>query len=340
MATLKYEGNATFQEGTVGSDYTSGGTSLVLTSTHGGRFPANGDFWIRIDSEILKVTARTSDTLTVVGAQDGTSAANHSTGATVRWVLDLSALDQLRQDIHQTGAIASASAEKAGNLYLTNNSLYLLRDTGAAFTYFGPLWKMTPPPSAGWSWDNQGSSTIDSTNGYEYLSAPKTGATAISVRYRTAPSTPYTITAAFLFDISGMPPGSSGTKLNSGIGLCFRDAAGKLIDWRMATDASGPGFITSKWTTATSFSAAYTTYQSGAATSSLLPSFCRQLQWMRIEDDNTNLKFYWSIDGFHWKQFDSRTRTDFFASGPNAYGFFAYNNGNAVECALISLVEA
>lgn len=60
--------------------YTSGGTTMVVASITG--LPAM-PFYIKVDSEVLKVTANPSGlNLTVAGAQLGTSAANHLTGGT------------------------------------------------------------------------------------------------------------------------------------------------------------------------------------------------------------------------------------------------------------------
>jgi hypothetical protein len=60
---------------------------------------------------------------------------------------------------------------------------------------------------------------------------------------------------------------------------------------------------------------------------------------MRIQDDNTNLKFYLSIDGDHWNQFDSIGRTSFFGSGPTQYGIATYCNLNDTEASVLSLKE-
>lgn len=70
------------QVATAPSPATSG-TSLVVTTGHGGRFPAvpfNAPVWPAgglpdpSNAEIVRVTARTSDTLTIVRAQEGTTA--------------------------------------------------------------------------------------------------------------------------------------------------------------------------------------------------------------------------------------------------------------------------
>ena len=60
------------------SGYTSGGATMVINSISG--LPAT-PFYIQIDQEVLQVTAAASTTISVTGAQFGSSAANHSTGS-------------------------------------------------------------------------------------------------------------------------------------------------------------------------------------------------------------------------------------------------------------------
>lgn len=74
--------------GTLASGITSSATTVVLSSGHGARFPTFGvDDWgyaTLVNSanikEIVKITARSTDTLTVVRGQDGTTAAAYLAG--------------------------------------------------------------------------------------------------------------------------------------------------------------------------------------------------------------------------------------------------------------------
>ena len=89
MAVQLYSNNAT---GFLASGIALGATSLTLGTGQGAGFPSptNGDWFLltlvgvtagaETSWEILKCTARTSDTLTVVRAQEGTTAAAWSTG--------------------------------------------------------------------------------------------------------------------------------------------------------------------------------------------------------------------------------------------------------------------
>ncbi len=82
-----------FGKATVSTGYDAAATSIVLATGHGSRFPSTFPYpltwWNATDwsdaaddpnREIVKVTARTGDTLTVLRAQEGTSASTKNTG--------------------------------------------------------------------------------------------------------------------------------------------------------------------------------------------------------------------------------------------------------------------
>lgn len=80
-------------ESTLSGAITDVATSLAVQVGHGARFPSpsNGDyFYLTIESEILKCTARSTDSLTVVRAQQGTSGAAHADAVAVKllWTAD------------------------------------------------------------------------------------------------------------------------------------------------------------------------------------------------------------------------------------------------------------
>ena len=86
MATQLFANNAT---GYLNASISSSATSIVLQSGQGGLFPnPTGGDWFLVTLydgtstlEICKCTARTSDTLTVVRAQEGTAGAAFAAGA-------------------------------------------------------------------------------------------------------------------------------------------------------------------------------------------------------------------------------------------------------------------
>jgi hypothetical protein len=75
---------------TLNGSITSGATSLVVASATG--FPSSPQFRIRIDNELLLVTAIAGTTWTVTRAIESTTAAAHSNGATLTAVLTAGAL--------------------------------------------------------------------------------------------------------------------------------------------------------------------------------------------------------------------------------------------------------
>ena len=76
---------------TLASGISDTALSLTVASGHGARFPnpTGGDYFLATleksngTREIVKVTARATDTLTIERAQEGTTAAAFSTGDTV-----------------------------------------------------------------------------------------------------------------------------------------------------------------------------------------------------------------------------------------------------------------
>ena len=65
------------------SDVTDVATTWILATGEGAKFPATGDFHVTCEDEIVKVTARSTDTLTVTRAQEGTTGAAHTAGKAV-----------------------------------------------------------------------------------------------------------------------------------------------------------------------------------------------------------------------------------------------------------------
>lgn len=142
--SLQYTKSSTVQTVTLGSSYTAGSGTMTLTGGNGAYLPASGDFWLSYNNgsgtiRIFKVTARSTDTLTVTAVSgEGSGDGNISSGETLRWALSVDALDQLKADIKaSTGLVlletktASASASLAFTTSITstyNNYLVVLED--------------------------------------------------------------------------------------------------------------------------------------------------------------------------------------------------------------------
>jgi len=346
MSTLKYlSADPNLQTFTLGSDYTAADGHMHLTAGHGARLPSGGDFWIRTPvtgdpTNVFKVTARSTDEITVTCVTGYGADQNWATDTEFAWGLTGEALDQLRTDLNREMTVSAFDALAAGEYrdgdrILLTDSIYEVCRIGGAWSYRYGTQKVTRPPSADWSWDNQGTATIDSTNGYEYLEVPKKDATACAWRYRTAPSTPYVVTAGIIIDIAALTLGSTATIATVGPQIIFRESStGKVVEFRYnhsGSDNAEAHFA--KWNSSTSFNSAYTSI--GPAVH-LNPGPRPSVLWMRIEDDGTYLKVYHSLDKCHWKQFgSSQSRTDFLTGGPDQIGWGAYANQCPAVVALI-----
>lgn len=91
---------ANFGETTIAEDLDDSETTVTVTD--GSVFPASGNFRVIVDDELMLVTARSTNDLTVTRGAESTSAVTHSNGADIKMVLTKAGLDQ----------------------YLTENSVY------------------------------------------------------------------------------------------------------------------------------------------------------------------------------------------------------------------------
>lgn len=138
-------------------------TTIVVASATG--YPTSGDFRIKIDSELMLVTAVSGTTWTVTRGIESTSAASHNNGASVTHVVSGGGMMQV----------------------------------SSGFNLWGPAYDNTTEPTAQtFSWRNQGSATETVYGKSLYLLAPVLGTDSIKGREITTPATPFTITIGFI----------------------------------------------------------------------------------------------------------------------------------------------
>jgi len=203
----------------------------------------------------------------------------------------------------------------AGDMYYCTDSPYVCRYSGSAWQYFLNGMLVTPPPTTGWTGDNIGTCTVDNLGGFETLIVPQSSSVQLHLMYRTAPATPYSITAAYKISA---PVGGGGF-------VGFRDGTGKIIEFiQYINPSNGSPYITeTTWTTSTSV----VTDQNILSTNGLASYLSADIIWAKIRDDGTTLYYYLSRDfGIHWQLFVSYSRTAFFSSGPTQVCFGVYNN--------------
>jgi hypothetical protein len=78
-------------------------SSLTVKTGEGARFPAAFPFHISIDNEIMEVTARTGDVMTVTRAQEGTTGAIHASNTAVRLNITAAIVKQVQDVIDGLG---------------------------------------------------------------------------------------------------------------------------------------------------------------------------------------------------------------------------------------------
>lgn len=325
MATEKFTNSAS---STLNGAINNSVTSLVITS--GASFPSAGQFRILIDTEIMIVTAVSGTTYTVTRGAEGTTAASHSNAATITHIYTAGAMNQSIADDYQVGTYASLPAsEKAGRVYLATDMGLKFYDNGSAWVpHLGTI-PFTAHNDSGYSWVNQGSAAVSTSDYSTYVSCVTNGNTN-SYKLRVKSYTnPKVWTICFSAHYTNSNAG--------GPGFCFRESGtSKFVSTVFWTNNNVYQAITENWTNETTFSA-------GVSNGSY---FLAQISnpratWVRFEDNGTNLRWYHSCDGFIWTEAKHSpvARTAFFSTAPNQFGYFLHPKDQFLGMRILSWVE-
>jgi hypothetical protein len=192
----------------------------------------------------------------------------------------------------------------------------------------------TTPVDGDYSWVNQGSaSTSVGATGGIYLSSPGTGGGGDNVRMRvkSAPSTPYVVTAAFFMDVVLVDYHSAG--------ILFRESGtGKIRTLTYGYNSASPsgamrirvyGFNNP------------TTYSGFVSVLTQFPT--ASLMWFQIANDGTDLSYGYSVDGVNFRTFLTEAKTAGFTTAPDQIGFGVNTGGdptNSIGVTLMSWDEA
>lgn len=313
--------NASYGTATLNGAITSGATSAL---THGlSNLPGLGNYTVKIDDEIILVTATSGVTLTIVRAQEGTTAAAHADGSLVVPVLTDGSLRRLAVQSHG-GTIVSSRRQinliDAGGITwtLTDDSGNDKVDISGTVSFPGGEASFTAPPShTSFTWDNQGSagSMTDLTQGL-YLKNAFNGAFGDQYRliYMAAPAAPWTLVVKI------QPYHLMTSKQNSGV-VFYDSVSKKFAGFRRG---SSTAIASSKWNSTASggFNADY-------KASNALPG--SPFLWVKLIDDGTtNRTISLSNDGNNWMLLHSIGRTDFLTADSAAI-FINGNENNATE---------
>lgn len=261
---LAYTGSHTLQPGDCGNWLTFNGSNLQLTLAS----PAisstcsfsvqnlNTSTSLTISRNGLLINGVASDV--TIGAQSGSAAGNQSC-----WT------DGTNYFCSQ--GIAGAQGPQGpqgppGSGGATADPPYV---TISAATY-GPIFSLTAPPSSGWTWVNQGSSTVTTVNTsllFSFTAALATDSVRCYMRSLPA-STNYTADIAMV------------TRAH-GVGIAVSDGTKFVFAW----DNGQGAMLGFNFNTSTSVGSQYfASVTTGSVTAPLL--------WLRVQDDGTNRKFF------------------------------------------------
>lgn len=143
---------------------------------------------------------------------------------------------------------------------------------------------------------------------------PSEAADQLRGKELVAPSPPYKVTAFVMMGPGFARKGGAGT--GSSIGIFMReDSSNEYYYAFIRTDVAALWRMTNE----TTFSA---NVDSDA-------NFDGHYAWIRLEDDNTNVRGYLSPDGFNWVELWNEGRTSFMAGGPDRIGFGCMSGNGA-----------
>jgi hypothetical protein len=280
---MSVEGYTTLAETTLASGYTAGSGTMSLTS--GASFPAAGlTFSVRVNvTGAIYTCTRSSNTLTVT--LESGSDVNVSSGASVVAVVTKRAVDNIRSNQYQQGALASLpSTANAGDRYTPTDGYYDYFFNGSVWvpSYRGMI---CTAPTQTFAFKNQQSSTVSTSKGPTVLTVPAGSInftlyacpvtppfTAVALINQISPSRAYTAAGFFAY-------GSSNDHF-SGLAVGMED------HYYMAR-LSGSNF---------------TNYSLGN------PLMHRTMPlWVKLVDDTSTFKIYVSTDGLDWVMIYSET---------------------------------
>jgi hypothetical protein len=288
--------------------------------------PASGTFRARIDDEILEVTAVSGTTWTVTRADGGTTAASHLDDATITLIVTAEAVNALV-------SIQAAGTETSNRRVLNFINATVADNSGSnrcditipASQTLEATW--TAPPSTGsWTGVNMGSTgsfgTFSSVGPGVFLRA-----TQQSSDWGDIVRMQYIAFSGNSTLIARVEPFITGQNYQS-VGVGFYDSSGGKFSSIRFTDNNDGGLQVDKWTSTSSYSAAYL---------SLPPSQEVKWTWVKLQDDGTYRNYSVSCDGNNWIKIYQVSRTDFFTA--NSFCIWAdannHNGSTPFDCGIL-----
>lgn len=265
-------------------------TSVAVSD--GSVFPSEGDFRVIVDSEVMLVTARSSNTLTVVRGVDGTTAASHTDTAAIKTVATADQWDSLLIDLGPSPSDQNSGTAFTGlelpRLILDEDSTIL---TASDFTEIGFQTSTTLTDTS------YGGLRLFDTNG---------GGSAVDNRLAVVPapaSTPWQVTVRFFIGY-----GAVYNSWDWAAVVARESGTGEYYSWLMRP-----------WNASNIEHHNSTTSVASVLNSDRTPAAI--YEWYRIIDNGTNILFQHSTNGRNFHEQYSTARTAHLAAGIDQVGF-------------------
>ena len=239
-----------------------------------------------------------------------------------------------------TGTYANRpSSHSAGDIYLTTDSFWdYLVSNGSKWRHLYSGFECEPPINSEFSWVNQGGASIITANGGVFMRAPVSSTGNLRLRAKTAPATPYTLTAAILPAFPGIEGSISDTKNGFGCGIGFRESGtGKLSMIGFRFGGIGVGALFYGLLDVMQFSSPTATGTSAlnAYAETLVSS---PITWLKVTNTGTTLTYFFSGDGQNFQQVYTEDVDAYFTTAPDEL-FFTLSVFCATHDAGVTLIH-
>lgn len=271
-------------------------TDTTITVATGSKFPSEGDFRLKCQSELLICTARSGNVLTVTRGAEGTTAAAHGAGEVVTHVLTAEACQRRGRD-NDPG-------------YDSDRPPFRLLDASGNVL-----------DSSDFTTVNASSSTIvDDATGSITIRKATQGASEDWTLLTRPYSTPRTVVGKLGWcnvpssNNVGLPAATVG----------FRESGtGKFVNLMLLSQTFYPSVKCARYPGPTTVATTVVFTQS--------PYNVTQPGWVKLVDDGTNIQFWLSHDTVNWVKVYQEARTAYMTGGPDNVFFGANNFNNSVE---------
>lgn len=293
---------------TLSSGCNASQTTISVTSSSG--YPSVGNFRIKIESEIMIVTAVSGTTWTVTRAAEGTTGTSHNSGTIVNHALTAAGLAQGFVDYSPTVTTwASRPTATIGRSKITmfTDSPYTQLDNGSTLSYnLGHFHNVSPP------------GLVSGLGYYNSTSAASLSTSTGSIAIKTASNAPLyygkSMPSPSAFDIKAMLHFAIPTLNYCSFGLFIGDGSGKVM---IIHCTYAGGYIAE----ALYYNASWGSFGGAFGSSATERGFHGQPIWFRITNTiNSERQYLWSHDGKNWVIFYNEPTNQNFT--PSVYGIF------------------